>query len=1037
MWTTEQKQAIELEGKNIIVSAGAGSGKTAVLSERVLRKVKEGIPITSILVLTFTKAAASEMKSRIRKKLIEANLTEQANLVDSAYITTFDAFALAIVKKYHTQLNITKDVEITDEVLINFEKKKILEEIMSENYLSPKSNFLKLINDFCLKDDEKLKDYFLNIYKKLELKYDKNTFLDNYITNFYKEENLSLYLKEYINLLLEKVNELKDLIKELSLYLDGTYIEELENSFANLLQAKTYKDIKINLVDKIKQLPRNSQEQAKELKKELTNINKELKDLTLYEDEEEIINEIFQTKDDVAAIIDILKQLDKRLTTFKKENNFYTFTDISKMAIDVVVDNNSVKEQLTNSFNEILIDEYQDTSDIQEKFISLIEKNNVYMVGDIKQSIYRFRNANPYIFKNKYDSYQDNSLGIKIDLLKNFRSRNEVLQNINMVFDLIMDDNIGGANYKKSHQMIFGNNTYENEGKTTQDYNIEVLTYSKEIKGTKKDELEASIIAKDINKKISSSYQIYDKDEKILRPATYSDFVILIDKGKSFDLYKKIFEQEKIPLNILREEKLTTAKDILVIKNLLRFLICLKEEQFDVTFKYSFVSLARSFLFQMDDATIYDIFINNSYKDSVIYKKCLPLIEKIDETSPSEYIYHILDQLNYDETLISIGNISQSRIREEYIYNLVKNYENMGKTIYEFADYLDQLFLNDLDLKFEKKETLGNAVSIMTIHKSKGLEFPICYFAGFSNKFNLSELKERIVFDNKYGLIIPNVSTYYKDTILKTLLKHTTRKEEISEKIRLLYVAMTRAKEKMIIVSKELEPLETAEVAFYKKYKYDNFYSILQSIYSSIEQFFQESKVTINEDFKKINKQIDVSLKQTPPLNIERCSLTPKELETTHYSKESHLITIEEKKAMAFGEEIHSLLEQIDFNNPNFSKYDVSNNIIENIKYFLNMPLIKENLACKMYKEYEFIYEDNDKLSHGIIDLLIEREDKMIIIDYKLKNINDIAYDKQLNGYRDFIAKKTNKKVDCYLYSIMDKKLKEVENGKDLLCVSG
>ena len=196
-----------------------------------------------------------------------------------------------------------------------------------------------------------------------------------------------------------------------------------------------------------------------------------------------------------------------------------------------------------------------------------------------------------------------------------------------------------------------------------------------------------------------------------------------------------------------------------------------------------------------------------------------------------------------------------------------------------------------------------------------------------------------------------------------------------------------------------------------------------------------ESKASINFAYKEIKNNLDLTLADETPLIIEKCPVAYEEIETAHYSKEAHLIDIEEKKAMAFGEEVHRLLEEIDFTRPDFSKYDVSNNIIENIKCFLNTPLIKENINSKMYKEYEFIYEDDDTLSHGIIDLLIEREDKMLIIDYKLKNILDEAYDKQLNGYREFIEKKTKKKVDCYLYSIIDKNFREVENDKDLLCV--
>ena len=177
-WTKEQQQAIDEEGKNIIVSAGAGSGKTAVLTERVIRKIKTGTHINELLILTFTNAAAAEMKFRIRKAIQEnVGLEEELNLIDSAYITTFDSFSLSIVKKYHTKLNITNKIKITDEVIIDLAKNKILDQIMEENYLSPKQNFTKLIEDFCLKDDLELKKSILNIYKKIELRYDKEKYI--------------------------------------------------------------------------------------------------------------------------------------------------------------------------------------------------------------------------------------------------------------------------------------------------------------------------------------------------------------------------------------------------------------------------------------------------------------------------------------------------------------------------------------------------------------------------------------------------------------------------------------------------------------------------------------------------------------------------------------------------------------------------------------------------------------------------------------------------------------------------------------------
>ena len=200
-WTPEQLQAINEEGKNIIVSAGAGSGKTAVLTERVIRKLKSGIHINELLVLTFTNAAAAEMKERIRKAINKTEgLENEANLIDGAYITTFDSFSLSMVKKYHTKLNVSNNIKITDDVIINIEKNRILDEIFEENYLSPTKNFTNLIKDFCLKDDKELKNYIQNIYKKIELKYDRKEYLNTYIEKTYSKENIDNYLPSAVSL---------------------------------------------------------------------------------------------------------------------------------------------------------------------------------------------------------------------------------------------------------------------------------------------------------------------------------------------------------------------------------------------------------------------------------------------------------------------------------------------------------------------------------------------------------------------------------------------------------------------------------------------------------------------------------------------------------------------------------------------------------------------------------------------------------------------------------------------------------------------
>ena len=230
-WTPEQLQAINEEGKNIIVSAGAGSGKTAVLTERTIRKLKTGVHINELLVLTFTNAAAAEMKDRIRRAINKTpGLEEEANLIDGAYITTFDSFSLSVVKKYHTKLNVSNNIKITDDVIINIEKNKILDEIFEENYLSPKEKFINLIKDFCLKDDKELKDYILNSYKKIELKYDRTKYLSTYLEDYYSKENIQKLIAEYISVISSYQKDIEKLITDLNSYFDGTYVTKVSDA---------------------------------------------------------------------------------------------------------------------------------------------------------------------------------------------------------------------------------------------------------------------------------------------------------------------------------------------------------------------------------------------------------------------------------------------------------------------------------------------------------------------------------------------------------------------------------------------------------------------------------------------------------------------------------------------------------------------------------------------------------------------------------------------------------------------------------------
>ena len=751
-WTREQLEAIEKEGSNIIVSAGAGSGKTAVLTNRVLRKLKAHVDIDSLLILTFTKAAASEMKERIRKSIEkEPSLINQLEKIDSAYITTFDSFALSVVKKYYYLLGIPMNIAITDASIMSLAKKKFMDEAFDELYEENEDYFRKFITDFCLKDDKDLKKSIINLNEKLSLRYDKDDYLSSYIDENFNDDKITLDVTKYVSFLKKKIEIINNLVIELSYLVDSSYMSKVSSVMEPLFSSKEYIDIKNNALLELPRLPSGSSDDVKKKKELITKELKNLRALTTYETEEYIKKDIYSTLKYAKSIVKVIQVFDKKLNAYKEKNNMYEFTDIAILAINLIENNSDVKQELTSKFNEILLDEYQDTSDLQEKFISCISNNNVYMVGDIKQSIYRFRNANPYIFKNKYDAYSLSNGGIKIDLMKNFRSRREVLENINEIFNHIMDDKIGGAEYQNGHQMIFGNTTYEENGKTDNNYNFEFYNYTYDKNGKfKREEIEIFLIAKDIKEKVNSNYQVYDKDKGILRNITYNDFVILMDRSKNFSLYKKIFEYLGIPIVIYQDESIQNGYDMDIIKNILKLLVKEKKHEYDTEFKYAFMSVARSYLSSYSDQEIFNAITTNDYHSLSFMDTVSLLSANIDLMENKELIFEILKKFNFYEKIITVGNVEESLVRYEYLTNMASNLSNLGYDIYDMIDYFENVKEQSLDIKYSLNTDSGNAVKIMTIHKSKGLEYHICYFSGLYEHFNTLEVKERFTYDNSY-----------------------------------------------------------------------------------------------------------------------------------------------------------------------------------------------------------------------------------------------------------------------------------------------
>lgn len=1034
-WTSEQKDAIYNSGNNIIVSAGAGSGKTAVLTTRVLHKLSLGIHMNELLILTFTKAAAAEMKERIRKKIKDhPEFVEELPLLDTAYVTTFDSFSLSIVKKYHYLLNVSANIKITDDILIELLKKDVLRETMEEFYQKKDQEFLKMINDFCVKDDNEIYTSILKMSNELEsnlLKYDLLEKYSNLDTH-----NFEKYINEFEQLLLEKRRILKDKIEEFAHIAPKEYLSKIYANLNTLLNATTLDELVSVKSSKLPPLPRNSEEELKLAKEDLNETLKDLIHLLEYGTKETLRNDLEKMAQYAKIIAQILKVYFKKLETQKRIKKYFNFNDIAFLALDLLKNNEVVREETKQSFKEIMIDEYQDTNDIQEEFIKLISDHNVYMVGDIKQSIYRFRNANPYLFKEKYDSYKNHIDGEKIDLLKNFRSRKEVLQNINLIFNLIMDDYLGGANYIEEHQMIYGNNAYIESGTTKEKYHMDLITYDYQKEcGFTKEEIEIFAIGNDIKKKIEEGYLLYDKDASLIHKASYKDFVILMDRSTNFELYKKIFNYLNIPISLYKDEAFHDSTCFFVIKNMIKILISYAHKEFDSKFRFAFVSVTRSFLFEYNDQQIYDLLETKNWYANTLYETIKPILNDFSIKTVPQIIKEIMNTTKIYDHLIRIGDILENMTILRYIGNLAENYKEEGFNIREFYEYLERINKEEIKIKYTNEEQSENCVKIMTIHKSKGLEYPICYFSGLYKTFNISDVKEKFLYDKKYGIITPLKEEGIYSCFLKELMKQKYIQEEISEKIRLFYVAVTRAKEKMIFVLPK-NPNAISVNNLEKRLKNRSFADFLYSIWKYLKEFQIElnvNKMPITKDYL-INMESKIETKETQEtIKVEEISLKEHEIEQQKFSKSN--ISLNSKKDyenIKMGLKVHEYLEQIDFFNPNYELIPEPF-LKAKVKKFIESSLIKEHKSAECLKEYEFIYEENNQEFHGIIDLMMIEKDQIIIVDYKLNNGMDAAYERQLKGYQKYIVSKSGKNVKIYLYSILNEQLIDME--KDLVVV--
>lgn len=1024
-WTKEQEAAIYTRGSNIIVSAGAGSGKTAVLSERILEYCLKGNDIRRLLVLTFTNAAAREMKERIRSKLLQHKLYEQADFIDAAYITTFDAYSLALVKKYHYRLGLSKDISIMDSALIEIKRKDIIQGIFTELYENENEDFFSFLRKYSKQDDKEVARIVESLCGKLELILDFKNFKETYPQTYFSDTHLSHIIQEYEDYTKEMIGEFVCSLKEL-LELCGTDIqsEKLYDAIAFLVreleESSSYEEY-YRLLNGYA-MPRVNPKadlRVKAGKEVCAKALKNLKDtiFSKYRTKADMLTELKAVRKDILFLLNLCDTVFQRLTAYKTSVMLFDYTDIAKYAIELVTKHEDIRKELQQYYNEILVDEYQDTSDIQEAFLTAIENHNLYMVGDIKQSIYRFRNANPYIFKAKYDAYSGHMGGEKIDLTYNFRSRSEVLANINALFNRLMTDSYGDADYISEHQMQYGQKLYD-ELSQDMDFNIELLQYSDEgYEGFSQEEIEAFLAAGEIQSIMRKAPKVLDG--KQYREVKYQDFAILVDKAKSFVTFKRVFEYLNIPLSIEADMDLKDSVLPKLISNILLLIDKTRNHTTDIPYRHALASVARSFLYEYSDTDIYRM---------LVLEKSYPILEDIqrlaaeEELSYAELFYRICFTTGLYDKLSYIGDVDNSVVVLEYIYQMLSTLQQTTMPLTEVCGYLSSVFEGDVKLSYKLPSSGKDNVRIMTIHKSKGLEFPYCIFPLVSSGFNKQDIRMAIGFHREYGIYIPFADEGKSDTIVKSLTVRSLMREDISEKIRLLYVAMTRTREKMIFLMKEKEYPELDPKRF----------SCFQQMITYTGVFRENIRpVSLREygittDYKR-KRTASEFIFGTRELSYSPLPL-PKKIQNVRISKElSELPSAQVKENIRLGLEFHSALEALDFKNIQIEELPVSEFVKTVLSRVLQHPIFQDIAKAKTYHEHEFYYKEDTQEYHGIIDLFAVYEDRIDLLDYKLSNIDSAEYVRQLSVYKAYLRSRWDKPVNVYLLSLLKAEIKKLD----------
>lgn len=856
-FTKEQQQAINDRGHDILVSASAGSGKTTVLVERVLKEILSGTKVDELLVVTFTKAAAEEMKTRIKKALsVElakpgANrkyLREQLNQVDTANISTIDAFCLEVIHRFYYSVNLDPSFSIlTDDTQAALLKERALHEIEGEFLESKDEDFRHFYDNFAGdRDADSPRDLLLDLYDFAMAKPEYRSWLKKLADVYAVDEQVvssALWQKQIKPYLLTNLGNLQGKIND---YLENPVIETKELAkvkeaftlFAQNLEHFMTALEKDEDYDQQRELLRSCiftvnyrksnkwdedildfYEEMQKLKDEAKNLIFDTFTSFFAVNEAKQVKIMEQSQKIVAAIAKAELALIDRFNKLKRNENLLDYSDMEQLAYQVLSQDTSnsqmAREFYQDKFKEILIDEYQDINALQENIIQQLKnkhKNTIFMVGDVKQSIYGFRQAEPSLFLKKYHDFADDDEQTERILLSdNFRSTEPVTQIVNQVFKSVLSPDFGGIDYQKEGQLIFGAKYYpENTPQAS-----EVIIHEKKSDNDDGDLdfSEIQMVLARIKQLKAEHLQIFDSKTG-MRELRYSDIAILTRSRSDNLVIMQEFAKQGIPLFVTDAENYFQTFELTVMMNYLKII---DNPDQDIPL----VSVLRSPLFNFGEKDLAKIRIKS--KNSTFYSALTSYVGVGDELSSrikdflnqladlrqfatthriSELIWSIYARTNLLEIMTALPNGEQRRVNLEALYERASSYESAGfKGLYQFINFINRVRRSKKDLAqpLLTKEA-GNAVRLMTIHGSKGLEFPIVFYVGMQHKYQMRDLKGNYVINSDSVGITLREEHYRVDSLVKAMGNVIKKRQLLEEEARILYVALTRAKQKLILV---------------------------------------------------------------------------------------------------------------------------------------------------------------------------------------------------------------------------------------------